>query len=118
MRRFRGADGLFAADMIYDAEMPADGARTLIDPADALRRKTLPADAPAEELLIPIFRGGRRVYDLPPLTASRQRTADQLAALHPATKRLLNPHTYPVGLEPRLHELRHRLIAQARGTAA
>ena len=115
VRRFRGADGFFAADMIHDVELSAADARTLIDPADALRRKTLPADAPAEELLVPVFRAGRRVYTPPPLAESRRRTADQLTALHPATKRLLNPHTYPVGLEPRLHELRHRLITQARG---
>ena len=83
-----------------------------------MRRKTLPADAPAEELLVPIFRAGKRVYDCPPLAESRRRTAGQLAALHPGTKRLLNPHTYPVGLEPDLHELRNRLILQARGTDA
>ena len=115
VRRFRGADGLFAADMVYDVEMSAAAAHTLIDPADALRRKTLPAATSAADLLVPIFRAGRRVYDSPPLAESRRRTADQLAALHPATKRLLNPHTYPVGLEGRLHELRHRLIVQARG---
>ncbi len=118
VRRFRSADGLFAADMIYDEEMAATDARTIIDPADPLRRKTLPADAPVEELLVPIFRAGKRVYDCPPLAESRRRTVTQLAALHPGTKRLLNPHTYPVGLEPGLHELRDRLILQARGTDA
>ena len=118
VRRFRSADGLFAADMIHDEEISPADARTIIDPADPLRRKTLPADALVEELLVPIFRAGKRVYDCPPLAASRQRTADQLAALHPGTRRLLNPHTYPVGLEPGLHELRNRLILQARGAAA
>lgn len=118
VRRFRSVDGSFAADMVHDEEMSAADARTIIDPADPLRRKTLPADAPAEELLVPIFRAGKRVYDRPPLADSRQRTAEQLAALHPGTKRLLNPHTYPVGLEPGLHELRNRLILQARAGVA
>ena len=115
VRRFRGADGYYAADMIHDEELSDAGARSIIDPADPLRRKTLPADAPAEELLVPVFRGGRRVYDCPPLAESRRRTGEQLAAFHPAIKRLLNPHVYPVGLEPGLHDLRQRLIVQARG---
>ncbi len=87
---------------------------TIVDPADASRRKTFAADDRHEDLLVPVFRGGRRVYDVPPLAASRQRTADQLALLHPTTKRLVNPHPYPVGLERSLHELKLRLIADAR----
>ena len=115
-RRFR-VDGLFAADMIYDQSADGAGERLIIDPADPLRRKRLPADAPAEELLVPIFRAGKVVYWVPPLEESRRRTGEQLAGLHPGIKRLLNPHTYPVGLEPGLHELRQRLILRAKGEA-
>ena len=114
VRRFRDADGLFAADMIHDEELPDAAARTIIDPADPLRRKTLPADVTEDPFLVPIFRAGCRVYDVPPLAASRQRTAEQLAALHPGIKRLHHPHGYPVGLEPGLHDLRNRLITEAR----
>jgi nicotinate phosphoribosyltransferase len=48
------------------------------------------------------------------LSELRQRTLAQLRSLHPTLLRLVNPHEYPVGLEPRLHELRMQLIAQAR----
>jgi nicotinate phosphoribosyltransferase len=34
---------------------------------------------------------------------------------HSGIKRFLNPHQYPVGLESRLHELKTKLIFQARG---
>jgi nicotinate phosphoribosyltransferase len=115
VRRFsRG--GEFVADMIFDEAVPprSDEARVIVDPANALRRKTIPDEAEAEDLLVPIFRGGRRVYAPPPLTASRERTLAQLAALNPAHKRLLNPHEYPAGLEPGLHELRTRLVREAR----
>ena len=112
-RRFR-VDGLFAADMIYDESQPLQDGRLIIDPADPLRQKRLPDDAQEEELLVPVFRSGRAVYAVPPLAESRERTRTQLAALHPGLKRLLNPHGYPVGLEPGLHATRQRLIAQAR----
>ena len=113
-RRFR-VNGLFAADMIYNTAEPATDERLIVDPADTLRRKSLPPDAEVEELLTPIFRAGRLVSAVPPLAESRDRTRAQLAALHPGSKRLHNPHTYPVGLEPGLHALRERLILRARG---
>ncbi len=67
-----------------------------------------------EELLIPIFKKGKNVYKIPPIAQSRQRTFDQLDLFHPAIRRFLNPHTYPVGLEKNLYELRTDLILKAR----
>ena len=64
---------------------------TGIDPFDITRRRTHRADMPYEDLLVPVFRAGRLVYDAPPLPAIRQRTFDQLALLPPATRRFLNP---------------------------
>jgi len=66
----------------------------------------------------PVFRGGRLVYQVPPLAASRQRAIDELDRLHPAIKRLLNPHVYPVGLEKSLYDRRTELILEAKGLAA
>ena len=115
VRRYYRPDGTAAGDAIVDELTgPPPGELTIVDPADPARRKTFAGSARHDDLLVPIFRGGQRVYDAPPLAASRQRTADQLALFHPATKRLLNPHPYPVGLERSLHELKLRLIAEAR----
>lgn len=115
VRRFT-REGEFVGDMIFDEAAPPrpDAARVIVDPANTLRQKTIPADAAAEDLLVPIFRGGRRVYDPPPLSASRERTRLQLAALHPGHKRLLNPHEYPAGLESGLDERRAQLVQAAR----
>ena len=114
VRRFQ--DGLFLGDIIYNEAAPpaADAPRIAIDPANELRRKIFPPGASAEDLLVPIFRGGRRVYEPPPLSASRERTLAQLRLLDPTHKRLLNPHEYPAGLEANLHELRRTLIRQVR----
>src|SRR4051812_1941400 len=106
--------GQLAGDLIYD---PGDGApgRTLVDMLDVTRRKTISEGAAQEELLVPAARGGKIVYRSPPLPESRARTQRQLAQLHPAIKRFVNPHQYPVGLDPKLHERRTRMILEARG---
>jgi nicotinate phosphoribosyltransferase len=87
----------------------------IVDPVDPLRRREIPADAAGEDLLVPIFRRGRRVYAPPPLAEVRERSGDQLARFHAGVKRFMNPHQFPVGLERRLHELRAERVLAARG---
>jgi nicotinate phosphoribosyltransferase len=118
VRRFHAAGGEFIADAIYNELQPPHGSSlTIVDPNDATRRKSIGRDATGEDLLIPIFRAGRRVYDPPPLSVSRNRTGQQLAAFHPGVRRFINPHAYPVGLERSLDDLRTALILEARGLA-
>jgi nicotinate phosphoribosyltransferase len=115
VRRFRDpATGLFVADVIYDEEQGAPTPVTFVDPLDPTRRRTLPATLEAEDLLVPVFRAGKRAYDPPPAARARARTLAQLGGLSPSSKRLLNPHEYPVGLEAHLAELRTRLVLEAR----
>lgn len=114
VRRFTW-DGRFLADMIFDQGLGIAEPPTIVDPADLTRRKALPAGAAGEDLLVPVFRRGERVYDPPPLDAVRRRVADQLAGLHGGIKRFVNPHLYPVGLEHQLFDLKTRLVLEARG---
>jgi nicotinate phosphoribosyltransferase len=118
VRRYRGATG-FIGDLIYDQAQlgpPApDGATVIIDAQDPTRGKRIPPDTAFEDLLVPIFRGGRCVYECPPLAEVRARRQGQLASLHASIKRFMNPHEYPVGLEPRLHALKTELVLEARG---
>jgi nicotinate phosphoribosyltransferase len=85
----------------------------MVDPGDPIRRKRFCAQA-HEDLLVPVFRRGERVYDVPDASAARARTAEQMARLDPSVKRLVAPYIYPVGIERELHELRTALIARAR----
>jgi nicotinate phosphoribosyltransferase len=106
VRRFEG----FSGDQIHDvADAPSP---TLVDMLDPTRRKTI--DGGYEDLLVPVVRKGKLVYQAPSLPESRARTQAQLASLHPAIKRFVNPHQYPVGLAPALHERRTRMILEAR----
>ena len=104
----------FLVDMIYDEQLGAGDGVTLIDPMDSTRRRKIAADVAHTDLLVPIFRRGQLVYDVPPLDDARQRARDQLSRFHAGITRFVNPHQYPVGLEQRLHELKTRLILQAR----
>lgn len=115
VRRFideRGAAG----DMIFD-ELISERSRTIIDPTDMTRRKSFPAETRHEDLLVPVFRGGRRVYDSPSLDDIRARRQRDFARFHEGIKRFVNPHRFPVGLESHLCDLRTKLILEARGAA-
>src|SRR5919204_1568694 len=112
VRRF-SAGGEFAGDLIYDVE-DGEPSRTLVDMLDATRRKKVPDQATHEELLVPVVRGGKVSYSFPPLPEIRARTQRQLAHLHAGIKRFVNPHQYPVGLDPALHDRRTRMILEAR----
>jgi nicotinate phosphoribosyltransferase len=121
VRRFR-LDGQAVGDAIYDEGMgpvtagpDSDGQTTIVDPLDLTRRKRFADGETHEDLLVPVFRGGKLVYDVPPLPAVRNRARRQMADFHPGVKRFLNPHQYPVGLEHRLHDLKTDLILKARG---
>jgi len=113
VRRFR-SETEFVGDAIYDITLPRPKTFTIVDPIDPTRRKHFAPDAPAEDLLVPVFRGGQAVCQSPTLDAIRERAQKQLAMLNPGVKRFDNPHEYPAGLELSLHELKTKLVLKAR----
>jgi nicotinate phosphoribosyltransferase len=54
------------------------------------------------------------VYKLPSVHDTRNRLQEQLAHFYKGIKRFVNPHTYPVGLEKDLFELKTNLIFKLR----
>ena len=102
-------------DMIYDVQNPGEGKRILVDPMDATRRKTISNDADAVDLLVPIFRDGKCLYNRPGIHQTRKFAIDQISMFHPGIRRLVNPHQYPVGLELGLHQRKTELILKVRG---
>ncbi|MBC2888811.1 nicotinate phosphoribosyltransferase [Gordonibacter massiliensis (ex Traore et al. 2017)] len=120
VRRYFYCDsGRLAGDMVFDVNAPGDGRRELIvDPSDDLRQKNL-AGLCSETLLKPLARDGGVVLDASgrDALAARERARTGLALLDESQKRMLNPHTYPVGLEYGLFERRRELVARMRGIA-
>lgn len=117
VRRFI-RDGEAVGDVIWDELHAPPATWTMVDPADPTRRKDMPADAVAHDLLQPIYRNGGLVYQRPRLIDTRSRTHEQLGLLHAGIRRFDNPHTYPVGLELGLHERKTALLLAARAHKA
>lgn len=114
VRRFR-QDGEFLADMIYDEQAGAPEEAHMVDPMDLTRRKLIPRDTPWTDLLVPVVRDGKAVYDPPSIAETREHVLTQLAGFHDGVKRFVNPHRYPVGLEAGLSDLKTRLMLEIRG---
>lgn len=114
VRRFR-IENEFVGDAIYDLELGLPAEATIVDPLAATRRKHFETNVASEDLLVPIFRNGKLVYEPLTLHEIRNRVQQQLAMFHPGIKRSVNPHEYPAGLELRLHELKTNLVLKARG---
>jgi nicotinate phosphoribosyltransferase len=107
-------EGKFIADVILErGEDPAQVTR-IIDPDDNTKTRSLKAALTREPLLVPVIAGGEAIYTSPPLARVRERAKQQLDCLDAGHKRFENPHLYPVGLSPRLNQLRDGMIAQAR----
>ena len=113
MRRYRLATENLA-DVIYDVNTDLTGGCMMVDPQDMTRQKRIPGDTAFTDLLIPIFRRGRLIYDLPPLPKIKARAQEELQGFHAGIKRFVNPHQYPVGLEKSLYALKTDLILRSR----
>lgn len=110
-------NGEYVGDVIYDERFPPTGAVRYVHPTDALRRNAFGAGVESEELLVPVFRGGRQVYDAPTAAEAQARLREQLARFHPGVRRFDNPHEYPAGIEEGLNERRNRMILALREAA-
>jgi len=106
--------GEYVADMIYNEVDQIPEKPLMVDPMDNTRRKRLSIDMDHKKLLQPIFRKGQLVYELPKISVVQQHMVSELEKLNRTVKRFTNPHTYPVGLEKGLLDLKNKLILQIR----
>ena len=114
VRRFT-AGGEFCGDAVYD-ELHGWGEDAGLElPGHPGRCWRVPAGTVSEDLLVPVFRGGELVYEIPTIHEVQARGRAQLAMLTPAVRRLLNPQVYPAGIEWTLAERKARLVGEAAG---
>ena len=115
VRRYFHESGTLAGDMVYDVTLPVERER-IIDPSDELRQKDL-AGKRFITLLEPLARAGKVVLPAEHRSAlvARDRCAAQLTLLDESQKRIINPHSYPVGLEYSLFYRRHDLVSRLLG---
>jgi nicotinate phosphoribosyltransferase len=75
--------------------------------------KAYPANFEREELSIPVFINGKRVYDTPSLTKIQENTKKNLDRLGLEFKRFQNPHVYHVSLSEKLFRVKQELLMNA-----
>ncbi|HZJ57169.1 MAG TPA: nicotinate phosphoribosyltransferase [Clostridia bacterium] len=84
---------------------------TIFDPVNTWKRMTL-TNFKARELLVPIFRGGKRVYELPPLMDIQKYAKKEMGTLWAEYKRLTKPHVFKVDLSDELYNLKNQLLEE------
>jgi nicotinate phosphoribosyltransferase len=109
--RFYDQQGKAMADLIALEDEHFVEPLTIFDPIQTWKRKTL-TRFKTRELLKPIFRTGKRVYDLPNLKDIQINAQKELDTFWDEVKRLINPHHYIVDLSPKLYDLRQELLHQ------
>ena len=110
--RFFGNDtGKAIADYlcVHDETVDDSGNLEIFDPEATWKRKTV-YNFTAKELLVPIFRHGELVYDLPKLADIKRYCAEQVDTLWDEVKRFDNPHTYYVDLSQKLWQIKYDLL--------
>src|SRR5215475_2984047 len=113
VRRFHHPDGRFIADAIYEADRGVSEPCEMVE-IETEDKTTIPRNTPHSDLLMPIFRAGKVVYETPVIEESRDRLRKQLGCTPSEILQLNEPVPYKVGLERSLYELRSKLIARAK----
>ena len=110
--RLYGRDtGKAIADYItvYDETVDDTKGLTIFDPMATWKRKDV-YNFEARELLVPIFKNGKRVYDCPPLEEIKAYCAQQVDTLWDEVKRFDYPHKYYVDLSDKLWDIQQCLL--------
>ncbi|QUO37725.1 nicotinate phosphoribosyltransferase [Dysosmobacter sp. Marseille-Q4140] len=103
------ADYIAVYDETVDDKQPLE----LFDPRATWKRKTY-TDFVVRPLQVPVFQGGKLVYERPSLQAIQAYCREQVDALWDEVKRFENPHTYYVDLSQKLWDIKQALLRQSR----
>ena len=99
------------ADLItvYDEVIDDTKPLLIFDPIATWKQKTL-TNFYARELLVPIFKGGELVYQLPTLEEIKDYAQKEVDTLWEEVKRFENPHRYYVDLSQKLWDIKNELL--------
>jgi len=109
--RFYGKNKMAEADVItlFDEEIDPNQPYHLFDPLFPWKSKMI-EDFTAVPLLIPIFKKGELIYQIPDLKTIREYAKEEHQKLWPEVLRLERPHQYYVDLSQKLWDLKQELI--------
>ena len=115
--RFFGNDtGKAIADYlcVYDETVDDSGEMEIFDPEATWKTKTV-YNFTAKELQVPVFKGGKLVYQCPSLEQIRGYCLEQVDKLWGEVKRFDNPQTYYVDLSQKLWDIKYSLLKKNNG---
>lgn len=112
-RLFENKSGKAIADQlcVYDETIDQTKELEIFDPEATWKRKTI-TDFTAKEIMVPIFIGGKKVYDVPSIRETRKYCKEQIDFLWDEVKRFEFPHKYYVDLSQKLWDIKHKLIKE------
>ncbi len=96
---------------VYDENIDTSKPLTIFDPHNIWKKQTI-TNFSIKELLIPIFKNGKKVYNSPTINEIKNYCAKQVDSLWDEVKRFENPHNYYVDLSEKLWSIKNTLIAQ------
>lgn len=112
--RLHGKRGWFEGDIVgqVDESICPDPSPVGYHPLVEYEKKVYDEVVSCEPLLEPAILSGEPASEFATLDATRQRVQDQLALLHPTSRRLLNPHIYKVSVSEETLRIRKELREQ------
>ena len=99
------ADLMTVHDEVIDENKPIE----LFDPVYTWKRQTL-TNYTCRQLLVPIFKNGELVYNLPTLQEIRDHCVREVNTMWESVTRFENPHAYYVDLSQKLWDIKHELL--------
>lgn len=106
-------DGMIKADLIalVDETYSESDSLLLFDPKETWKKTLLqPGEYTLRELMIPVFKDGKCVYESPAVMDIRTYCLGELATLWDESKRLINPQTVHVDLSKKLYDMKQELL--------
>lgn len=107
-------DGMAQADLICLEDETFDTSKplTVFHPEQTWKKTTF-TDYELKELMVPIFKDGKLVYDMPSLKEICAREDESIASFFPEYRRVVNTQEYKVDLSQKLWDLKRELLNAA-----
>ncbi|MEG0785094.1 MAG: nicotinate phosphoribosyltransferase, partial [Christensenella sp.] len=111
VRIYSKEDNMAIADLIMLEGEQIDTTKplTIFDPIETWKKMTI-TDYEIKELLVPVFVGGKQVYQSPTLKEIQEYAARDMATFWDEFKRIKRPHLYKVDLSDELYNLKKKLL--------
>ena len=101
------ADLICLVDETFSEEEPL----LLFDPSEPWKKtKMAPGTFTLREMMVPVFKDGKCIYESPKVMDIRAYAQEELSALWDETRRLVNPHQVYVDLSAKLYDIKIDLL--------